>query len=93
MRSHSVKQRRCTGCRTPRSSHRRPDNPGTFRAPPSLNVGKLESSAATSNVKLMTTARTRHVDPEELHRSPAFTQGVIAPAARTLYVGGPARHR
>ena len=27
------------GCRTPRSSHRRPDNPGTFRAPPSLNVG------------------------------------------------------
>jgi hypothetical protein len=28
------------------------------------------------------------VDPEELHRNPAFTQGVIAPAARTLYVGG-----
>ena len=28
-----------SGCRTPRSSHRRPDNPGTFRAPPSLNVG------------------------------------------------------
>ena len=24
----------------PRSSHRRPDNPGTFRAPPSLNVGE-----------------------------------------------------
>jgi enamine deaminase RidA (YjgF/YER057c/UK114 family) len=36
----------------------------------------------------MTTARTTHVDPEELHRNPAFTQGVIAPAARTLYVGG-----
>src|SRR5215211_7638094 len=28
-----------SGCRTPRSSHRRPDNPGTFRAPPSLNIG------------------------------------------------------
>jgi hypothetical protein len=28
------------GCRTPRSSHRRPDNPGTFKAPPSLNVGQ-----------------------------------------------------
>jgi hypothetical protein len=25
-------------CRTPRSSHRRPDNKRTFRAPPSLNV-------------------------------------------------------
>ena len=36
----------------------------------------------------MSTARTTHVDPEELHRNPAFTQGVIAPAARTLYVGG-----
>lgn len=31
---------------------------------------------------------TTHLDPEELHRNPAFTQGVIAPAARTLYVGG-----
>jgi enamine deaminase RidA (YjgF/YER057c/UK114 family) len=28
------------------------------------------------------------VDPEELHSNPAFTQGVIAPAAGTLYVGG-----
>jgi enamine deaminase RidA (YjgF/YER057c/UK114 family) len=36
----------------------------------------------------MTSARTTHVDPEELHRNPAFTQGVIAPAAPTLYVGG-----
>jgi enamine deaminase RidA (YjgF/YER057c/UK114 family) len=36
----------------------------------------------------MTTARTTHLDPEELHSNPAFTQGVIAPAARTLYVGG-----
>jgi enamine deaminase RidA (YjgF/YER057c/UK114 family) len=34
------------------------------------------------------TAQTTHLDPEELPRSPAFTQGVIAPAARTLYVGG-----
>jgi enamine deaminase RidA (YjgF/YER057c/UK114 family) len=34
------------------------------------------------------TARTTHLDPEELHSNPAFTQGVIAPAARTLYVGG-----
>ncbi len=28
-----------SGCRTRRSSHRRPDDPGTFKAPPSLNVG------------------------------------------------------
>ena len=34
------------------------------------------------------TAKTTHLDPEELHSNPAFTQGVIAPAARTLYVGG-----
>jgi enamine deaminase RidA (YjgF/YER057c/UK114 family) len=40
-----------------------------------------------SRVRLMT-ARTRHVDPEELHGNPAFTQGVIAPAGHTLYVGG-----
>ncbi len=33
-------------------------------------------------------AKTTHVDPEELYSNPAFTQGVIAPAARTLYVGG-----
>lgn len=32
--------------------------------------------------------QTTHVDPEELPRSPAFAQGVIAPAARTVYVGG-----
>jgi enamine deaminase RidA (YjgF/YER057c/UK114 family) len=34
------------------------------------------------------TAKTTHLDPEGLHSNPAFTQGVIAPAARTLYVGG-----
>jgi enamine deaminase RidA (YjgF/YER057c/UK114 family) len=34
------------------------------------------------------TAGTTHVDPEDLYTSPAFTQGVIAPAGRTLYVGG-----
>jgi enamine deaminase RidA (YjgF/YER057c/UK114 family) len=34
------------------------------------------------------TTKTTHIDPEELHYNPAFTQGVIAPAARTLYVGG-----
>ncbi|ROS75438.1 RidA family protein [Cellulomonas sp. PhB143] len=28
------------------------------------------------------------VDPPALYRSPAFTQGMLAPAARTLYVGG-----
>lgn len=28
------------------------------------------------------------IDPAELHTSPAFTQGVIAPAGPTLYVGG-----
>ncbi|MFE6222410.1 MULTISPECIES: RidA family protein [unclassified Streptomyces] len=34
------------------------------------------------------TVKTTHLDPEELHYNPAFAQGVIAPAARTLYVGG-----
>ncbi len=34
------------------------------------------------------TASTTHLDPEALPSNPAFTQGVIAPAARTLYVGG-----
>ncbi|WP_052848744.1 RidA family protein [Streptomyces avicenniae] len=34
------------------------------------------------------TTRTTHLDPEELHYNAAFTQGVIAPVARTLYVGG-----
>ncbi|MBM7503940.1 RidA family protein [Agromyces aurantiacus] len=28
------------------------------------------------------------VDPEQLHRSPAFAQGMLAPAGPTLYVGG-----
>jgi 2-iminobutanoate/2-iminopropanoate deaminase len=28
------------------------------------------------------------VDPEALHHSPAFAQGMIAPAGPTLYVGG-----
>jgi enamine deaminase RidA (YjgF/YER057c/UK114 family) len=31
---------------------------------------------------------TVHLDPAELHNNPAFAQGVIAPAARTVYVGG-----
>jgi enamine deaminase RidA (YjgF/YER057c/UK114 family) len=34
------------------------------------------------------TSTTTHLDPDELYRNPAFTQGVIAPAGRTLYVGG-----
>ncbi len=29
-----------------------------------------------------------HVNPESLFTSPAFSQGTIAPAGRTLYVGG-----
>ena len=28
------------------------------------------------------------VDPPELYQNPAFTQGMILPAGRTLYVGG-----
>src|SRR4051794_37645246 len=36
----------------------------------------------------MTTTRTTHLDPEGLPSNPAFTQGVIAPAGKTLYVGG-----
>jgi 2-iminobutanoate/2-iminopropanoate deaminase len=35
----------------------------------------------------MTTTLTA-VDPPQLHTSPAFAQGTIAPAGRTLYVGG-----
>ena len=34
------------------------------------------------------TRQTTHVDPTELHHNPAFTQGVVAPAGPTLYVGG-----
>lgn len=34
------------------------------------------------------THHTTHLDPAELHYNPAFTQGVIAPAGSTLYVGG-----
>jgi enamine deaminase RidA (YjgF/YER057c/UK114 family) len=34
------------------------------------------------------TLKTTHLDPEELSSNPAFTQGVIAPAAKTVYVGG-----
>jgi len=34
------------------------------------------------------TSTTTPLDPDELFRNPAFAQGVIAPAARTLYVGG-----
>lgn len=30
----------------------------------------------------------RPVDPAELHQSPAFAQGMLAPAGPTLYVGG-----
>ena len=29
-----------------------------------------------------------HVNPESLHTNPAYSQGTIAPAGRTLYVGG-----
>jgi len=28
-----------------------------------------------------------HLNPASLHRNPAFSQGVVAPAGRTLYVG------
>lgn len=34
------------------------------------------------------TEKTTHIDPDDLPTSPAFAQGVIAPAGRTLYVGG-----
>ena len=29
-----------------------------------------------------------HVNPPSMHSNPAFSQGTIAPAGRTLYVGG-----
>jgi Putative translation initiation inhibitor, yjgF family len=29
-----------------------------------------------------------HVNPESMHSHPAYSQGTIAPAGRTLYVGG-----
>ena len=35
----------------------------------------------------MTTLVTQ-VDPPEMHKNPAFAQGMIAPAGATLYVGG-----
>ena len=44
-------------------------------------------AADTSRVSHMT-GKTKHLDPEGLHQNPAFAQGVIAPAAQTLYVGG-----
>ncbi|WP_332836273.1 DinB family protein [Streptomyces kanasensis] len=48
----------------------------------------LHTKPGTSMEQLMT-AKTTHIDPEELHRNPAFTQGVITPAgAGTLHVGG-----
>lgn len=47
----------------------------------------LHTKPDTATGRLMT-AKTTHLDPDGLHTSPAFTQGVIAPAARTLYVGG-----
>ena len=34
------------------------------------------------------TTQVTPVDPQQLHRSPAFAQGMIAPAGPTLYVGG-----
>ena len=34
------------------------------------------------------TAQPTPVDPDGLYRSPAFAQGMIAPAGPTLYVGG-----
>ena len=34
------------------------------------------------------TSQPAPVDPPQLHRSPAFAQGMIAPAGPTLYVGG-----
>ena len=29
-----------------------------------------------------------HVNPAALHKNPAFSQAIIAPAGRTLYIGG-----
>ena len=34
------------------------------------------------------TTKLKPIEPEQLHRSPAFVQGMIAPAGATLYVGG-----
>ncbi|MFE5672241.1 RidA family protein [Agromyces sp. NPDC056523] len=34
------------------------------------------------------TTQVTPVDPEQLHRSPAFAQGMIAPAGPLLFVGG-----
>ncbi|MFB8032269.1 DinB family protein [Streptomyces sp. NPDC056004] len=48
----------------------------------------LHTKPGTSGERHMA-ARTTHLDPEELHNNPAFTQGVITPAAaRTVHVGG-----
>ena len=34
------------------------------------------------------TVQPTQVDPQQLYQSPAFAQGVILPAGRTLYIGG-----
>ncbi len=33
-------------------------------------------------------SRITHINPPELHRSPVFSQGIVAESARMLYVGG-----
>jgi len=61
---------------------------GIATNPPDARLRKCRLSSATFNVTHMTTTRTTHLDPKELPSNPAFTQGVIAPSGRTLYVGG-----
>jgi len=51
------------------------------------SVGGERKTRRTREGKSMTSALTP-VDPPELYKSPAFAQGMIAPAARTVYVGG-----
>lgn len=47
-----------------------------------------EESTSRGTSTEPTTTEPTPVDPPQLHRSPAFAQGMIAPAGPTLYVGG-----
>ena len=67
------------GCRTPRSSHHRPDDPGTLRATPSLNV---RDDLLRDTERVNASARARHT-ARAVARSEAVTAADPAAAAGT----------
>jgi len=68
-----------SGCRTPRSSHHRPDDPGTLRATPSLNV---RDDLLRDTERVNASARARHT-ARAVARSEAVTAADPAAAAGT----------